>query len=180
MGFLLFFYYDHVIYRAKSQGKAWAFNEEYRRLPIACAGGPLCLIGIFWLGWTSSASIPLGVPATAGFPFGLGFYFILMALNNYLGDAYKTYSASVMAAVSFARSAGGGFLPLASNGLYSQLGVHWATSLLGFFCLGVTVVPFLFIKFGAKIREQSKFCQQLARESEASELEELLPTDRQV
>lgn len=83
-------------------------------------------MGLFWLGWswTLYPHISPAAPAMAGFLFGLGFYFILMALNNYLGDAYKTYSASAMAAVSFARSVAGGFIPMAVKPLYNRLGVH--------------------------------------------------------
>ncbi|KAI0124112.1 major facilitator superfamily domain-containing protein [Xylariales sp. AK1849] len=163
LGFLLSFVYDHVFYRAKALGKPWAMNEEYRRLPIACAGGPLCVVGLFWLGWTSVASIPVAVPTISGLVFGLGFYFILMALNNYLADAYKTYSASAMAAVSFARSVGGGFLSLAADAMYDALQFQSATSLLGFIMLAMCVVPFAFIRYGKAIRDHSKFCQQLEK-----------------
>ncbi|KAI0023748.1 major facilitator superfamily domain-containing protein [Xylariomycetidae sp. FL0641] len=166
-GFLLFFVYDHVLHRAKELRKPWAMNEEYRRLPIACLGGPLCVVGLFWLGWTSVPSIHLSVPAISGVIFGLGFYFILMALNNYLADAYQIYSASAMAAVSFARSVGGGFMPLAANAMYDALDVQWATSLLGFIMLVMCLVPVAFIRYGKTIRAHSKFCQQLATKAES-------------
>lgn len=162
LGFTLFFAYDHVLYRAKARNKPWSMNEEYRRLPIACAGGPLCVAGLFWLGWTARSSVPLAVPAASGAVFGLGFYFILMALNNYLADAYKIYSSSAMAAVSFARSVGGGFLPLAADAMYDALDVQWATSLLGFIMLFMCLVPFAFIRYGKTIRAHSTFCQQLS------------------
>ncbi|ORY57904.1 uncharacterized protein BCR38DRAFT_353864, partial [Pseudomassariella vexata] len=107
--------------------------------------------------------INLAVPAVSGLIFGLGFYFILMALNNYLADAHKIYSASAMAAVSLARSVGGGFLPLAADAMYDTLHVQWATSLLGFIMLVMCAVPFDFIRYGKPIRAHSKFCQQLER-----------------
>ena len=50
--------------------------------------------------------------------------------------------------------------------MYAQLGVHWATSLLGFLAVGMAIIPFVFIKFGPKIRAHSKFCQALLKAKE--------------
>lgn len=45
----VFLWYDRFLIKSKEQGKAWAQREEYRRLPLACAGGPLYAISQFWL-----------------------------------------------------------------------------------------------------------------------------------
>jgi len=45
----IFLYYDSYLQKSKIQGKNWAQSEEYRRLPLACAGGPLFAISQFWL-----------------------------------------------------------------------------------------------------------------------------------
>lgn len=84
-----------------------------------------------------------------------------MALNNYLADAYKTFSASAMAAVSCSRSLGAAVLPFAAAPMYRVMGVHWATSLLGFLSVGMILIPFAFIRYGERIRQESKFCQEL-------------------
>jgi hypothetical protein len=120
------------------------------------------VIALFWLGWTSSIETPSFVPMLAGIPFGMGFYFILQALINYTADAYKTFSASAMAAVSCSRSVGGAVLPLAARPMYQNLGVAWASSLLGFLSFGMIIIPFVFIKYGARIRAGSRLSQQLA------------------
>ncbi|KAI3320954.1 major facilitator superfamily domain-containing protein [Xylariaceae sp. AK1471] len=165
LGLPLTFLYDHFLYRARALGKPWSMNEEYRRLPLACVGGPLCVAGLFWLGWTASPPYALWIPASSGIIFGLGFYFILAALNNYLADAYQIYSASALAAVSFSRSVWGGTLILAADSLYKSLHIRWATSLLGFIMLVLSVVPFVFIRYGPTIRSHSKFCQELAKDN---------------
>lgn len=45
----VFLWYDNFLQKSKSQGKAWAQREEYRRLPLACVGGPLYALSQFWL-----------------------------------------------------------------------------------------------------------------------------------
>jgi len=89
-----------------------------------------------------------------------------MALINYLADAYQIYAASALAASSCCRSIFGAVLPLAAKPMFDRLGVCWACSLLGFISLGMTIIPFAFIKYGDRIRARSKFCQELlARKS---------------
>jgi hypothetical protein len=97
----------------------------------------------------------------AGVLFGMGYLCLFMALLNYLVDAYEVFAASAMAAASLSRSSFGAVLPFAAKPMYNNLGVDWATSLLGFFSLALCVVPFVFLKFGGKMRERSKFCQYL-------------------
>lgn len=153
--------WDSRLQRSLKAGRTWAQKEEYRRLPLACLGGPLYAVALFWLGWTARAEISWVVPFLAGVPFGMGIFLIFIALLNYLGDSYKIYSASAMAAAACCRSILGALLPLATNSMYTNLGVGWATSLLAFLSLGMCAVPFLFLRYGDFIRERSVFCQSL-------------------
>ena len=157
----IFLYYDSVLQKARKANKPWASIEEYRRLPLACLGGPLYVISLFWLGWSARASVHWIVPMLAGVPFGAGFMLIFMALLNYITDAYEIYAASGMAATSITRSIFGAVLPLAAAPMYRSLGVSWASSLLGFLSLAMTVIPFAFIKYGDRIRANSRFCNEL-------------------
>ncbi|KAI0883673.1 major facilitator superfamily protein [Annulohypoxylon maeteangense] len=159
--FVIYLAYDHIYQRAQEQGKQWITVEEYRRLPLACIGGPLFSGTIFWLAWTAKPSIHWIVPAIAGLPFGIGFLLIFMALINYLADAYGIFAASALAAASGTRSVLGAVLPLATDDMYGRLGVSWATSLLGFLSLLMALIPFAFIRFGRHMRENSKFSQAL-------------------
>lgn len=97
----------------------------------------------------------------AGLPFGIGFVLIFMALINYMADAYEIFAASAMAASTITRSIFGAVLPFAGLPMYRKLGIPWATSLLGFSSLAMTIVPFVFIKYGHRIRAGSKFCREL-------------------
>lgn len=76
----VFFGWDAFLEKAQREGRAWTKKEEYRRVPLACIGGPLFVISLFWLGWASRADVPFWVPMLAGIPFGMGFQLIFMAL----------------------------------------------------------------------------------------------------
>ncbi|KAL8671934.1 MAG: hypothetical protein Q9168_003590 [Polycauliona sp. 1 TL-2023] len=157
----IFMYWDSALIRAKKTNSLWPQIEEYRRLPLACIGGPLYVISLFWLGWTANANIHWIVPTLSGVPFGIGFMLIFMALLNYIADAYEVFAASGMAATSACRSIFGAVLPIAARPMYRSLGIAWASSLLGFLSLAMCIIPFAFIKYGDRIRANSKFCQEL-------------------
>lgn len=55
-------------------------KEELFRLPLACLGGPLFVISLFWLGWSSHVDVPFAVPMIAGIPFGMGFMCVFIAI----------------------------------------------------------------------------------------------------
>ncbi|KAJ5780041.1 Major facilitator superfamily domain general substrate transporter [Penicillium paradoxum] len=167
----VFLWYDGYLARAKARNASWTFIEEYRRLPLACIGGPLYVISLFWVGWTASPNIHWVVPFLSGIPFGMGYLLIFMAMLNYLTDAYETLSASAQSAASCTRSILGAVLPLAAKPMFNRLGVPWACSLLAFISLAVSIIPFAFIRYGDRIRANSKFCQELKRIKEAERLE---------
>lgn len=57
-------------------------QAEYLRLPMACIGGPLFVISLFWLGWTSKISVPWIVPLLSMIPYGVAYQMIFMAMIN--------------------------------------------------------------------------------------------------
>ncbi|KAH9870166.1 hypothetical protein J1614_007089 [Plenodomus biglobosus] len=166
---ILYLSWDAILMRAQQAHKPWAENEEMRRLPLACIAGPFFVISSFWLAWTAKESIHWIVPTLAGVLFGMGYLCLFMALLNYLVDAYEVFAASAMAAASLSRSTFGAVLPFAAGPMYRAMGVAWATSLLGFFSLALCVVPFVFVKWGGKMKEKSKFCQYLRRKKKEEE-----------
>lgn len=184
---LISLWYDRILRRAKERQAPWSMSEEYRRLPLACVGGPLHVVSLFWLvsyllfcaitiafqsglrmlmagssqGWTARADIHWIVPMLAGIPFGIGIELTFISLLNYLTDAYEIFAASAMASSAFSRSIFAVMLPLAADPLYKRLGVAWASSLLGFLSFTMAISPFILIKYGDLIRRRSKFCQHL-------------------
>jgi len=75
-----------------------------------------------------------------------------MPTQTYLVDCYGEYAASALAANTVLRSIFGCVLPLIGPTMYSQLGLGWGNSLLGFIALAFSPVPFIFFTYGERIR----------------------------
>ncbi|KAK2786006.1 hypothetical protein FQN52_008002 [Onygenales sp. PD_12] len=163
----VFTWWDTYHYKSKERGASWADIEEYRRLPLACIGGPLYVIALLWLGWTASPNIHWAAPMLSGIPFGAGFMLIFIAMLNYLADAYETFASSANSAASCCRSIFAVLLPIATTPMFNRLGVSWSCTMLACFSLAMSLVPFAFIRYGGHIRSNSKFCQYLRELKEA-------------
>lgn len=114
-------------------------------------------IGLFIFAWTSYPHLSWVGPALGGFPVGFGFIFLYNSANNYLVDSYQHQAASALAAKTFIRSFWGAAVVLFTEQMYKRLGDQWASTLLAFLSLACCAIPFLFWKYGAKIREKSKY-----------------------
>ncbi len=67
------------------------------------------------------------------------------------------HANSALAGNSFIRALAGAGFPLFASQMYHNLGVAWATSVLGFLTLAMFPVPILFFIYGKRIRAMSKF-----------------------
>ncbi|KAK2040175.1 major facilitator superfamily transporter [Colletotrichum somersetense] len=130
---------------------------EYRLYPamVGSVGLPL---GLFWFGWTARAGTSWASPAVAIVPFAWGNICVFVSTMQYLVDVYKgTNIASAASANSLARYVLAGAFPLFIVQMYTNLGIGWASSLLGFIALVLMPVPWAFFKFGRVIRQRSTF-----------------------
>lgn len=76
----------------------------------------------------------------------------------YFIDVYGPLNgASAMAANGVARYGMGAAFPLFTFQMYQRLGVAWATSLLAFISVAMLPIPWLFFKFGERIRAKSRY-----------------------
>lgn len=89
---------------------------------------------------------------------------VFLAIMNYLIDAYTIYAASVLAANSVLRSLFGATFPLFTTQMYNNLGIHWASSIPAFLALACVPFPFLFYKYGEKIRAKCKYAAEAKRQ----------------
>ncbi|KAJ5378668.1 hypothetical protein N7509_011787 [Penicillium cosmopolitanum] len=160
IAFIIFMCYGMFHTKANKAGKKWTTVEEYRRLPLAAIDSLLPCSGSPGRQRHPSTQSP---PLCLDFFFGLGYILIFMAMINYLTDAYKQYSASAQAAASTIRSTMAVCLPLATNPMYSKLGINWATSLLAFISLSLAIIPFAFMRYGEWIRGRSPFAQRVMK-----------------
>ncbi|KAI1633870.1 major facilitator superfamily domain-containing protein [Biscogniauxia mediterranea] len=148
-----------------------AVNNHYRKLIAAHQGLPppelrlipmmiscWCIpIGLIIFAWTSYPRLTWVGPCLAGFPVGFGFIFLYNSANNYLVDAYQHQAASALAAKTCIRSFWGAAVVLFTEQMYDRLGYQWASTLLTGISLLCCGIPFLFWKYGERIRQKSKY-----------------------
>lgn len=79
----------------------------------------------------------------------------------YLVETFGEYSASALAASKFLQSLFGAFLPLAGRPLFDVLGYGWGNSLLGFIAVAFIPVPWLFFRYGKRLRMSSTVISKL-------------------
>jgi len=139
--------------------KEWyGFPPAEERLYSAMVGGPVLAIAIFWLGWSGNyETVPWWVPALSLILIGLAVALIFTSFTTYLTETYLTYAASAVAGHTIIRSLGGAAFPLFSTQMFDNLGINWAGTLLGCFALILAPMPFLFYKYGKRIRSRSSF-----------------------
>lgn len=130
------------------------------RLYFAVPGSLVFTAGLFWYGWSSYSSLPWIVPALGIGCVGFGIYEIYIAVVNYLSDAYEKYTASALSAASLGRNTFGAFLPLAAPALYDNMGFNWASSLLGFIAVVLSIAPVILLLKGPQIRQKSPFMSE--------------------
>ncbi|KAJ5691130.1 hypothetical protein N7488_011865 [Penicillium malachiteum] len=149
---------DFLIYQKKSaQLKGQPIPPELRLYPalIGSIGLP---VGLFWFAWASKASISWASPTFAIMIFAWGNLCVFVTTSQYIVDTYHGMTvASAFSANSLARYVLAAAFPLFTIQMYTNLGIGWASSLLGFIALGLLPVPWVFFLAGKKLRSMSKF-----------------------
>lgn len=125
-----------------------------QRFPPLMYFGWLMPAGIFMTCWSSWPDVPWIVPCIGILLTGLGFVIIFQGCLNYLVDTYRRYAASAIAANTILRSIFAAVFPLFSTQLFDNLGVHWGGSLVGFIALAMIPIPWVFFRYGERLRER--------------------------
>ncbi|OQE41020.1 hypothetical protein PENCOP_c005G04696 [Penicillium coprophilum] len=130
------------------------------RLPPMAFGAVSFVVGLFWFAWTAEPPHHWILPCLATVCIGFGFNCIFQQCLNFLIDVYKVYAASSTAAITFLRSLLAAGLPLAAKPMIKALGIGPAVSIVGAVAAALLPVPFLFMKFGPKLRGLSKLAPE--------------------
>ncbi len=134
---------------------------------VMAAGSIAASIGQMGFSWTClPTSIHWAVPIAFGIPFGFGNTIVFIYGSNYIAAAYGIYAASALSGNAFIRSVIGGTLPLAGPTMYNTLTPRWAGTVLGVLEIIMIPIPFVFWRYGGKIRAKSRLIRQL-REDQA-------------
>lgn len=114
---------------------------------------------MFVYAWTSYPFLPWIAPAIGLTMVGVGIQVVVSAVADYIEDAYaaSAYTGSAISAVAAGENIVAGFLPLAAQSMYTTLGFQWASSLLGFVALVLSLAPVVFVWKGRLFRERSPF-----------------------
>ncbi|KAI1076475.1 MFS general substrate transporter [Whalleya microplaca] len=130
-------------------------SEPEFQLPPAILGAFLVPSGLFIFAWSAFPWVHWMVPIVGSGIFGCGTLLVFTGIFTFLVDAYPVYAASALAANSFTRCAFAAAFPLFGVQMYQRLGYHWASSLLAFLTVAMMPFPYIFFKYGARIRKHS-------------------------
>ena len=127
---------------------------------------PSLAVGLWWFAWT----IPPAIVDVHWAVSMIGLVFVGFATNEfactlsgYLADSYTIYSSSGFAALAFLRALLAGTFPLFAYPMYEVLDANKASTVLAAVATVFCVSPFLFIKYGMRIRQRSRFARYSLR-----------------
>jgi DHA1 family multidrug resistance protein-like MFS transporter len=135
---------------------------EARLYPLF-AGSIAFPIGLMWFTWTGHyhETVHWMAPTAAGLFIGFGLITVFNSSINYIIDSYLIFAASALAANTFLRSIAACAFPLFSVQMFHNMGTNWAGLLLAGVGFVLIPVPFLFFKYGKRIRTHSKYAFEL-------------------
>ncbi|KAF5665152.1 major facilitator family transporter s [Fusarium heterosporum] len=143
--------------------KHFPVNSPEARLYFSCLTSLLLPAGLFvaFLSPTSTRHY------TQALGIGLanwGIYSVYLATFNYLADTYHMYASSALAAQSFSRNVLGGIFPVLTGIMFDNLGLRSAGCVLGGIATLLTLIPWVLVMFGSRIRARSKFAISLQKQ----------------
>ncbi|KAH6623214.1 major facilitator superfamily domain-containing protein [Chaetomium tenue] len=153
---------------ATGSDRIWAFlrrrfpaSAPESRLYFTCLTSTFLPIGLFIFGFAARPESHWIGPAIGVVLATMGILSIYLAVFNYFADTYHKYASSALAAQSFCRNVLGGAFPLVTGPLFRNLGEAGAGGLLGGIAAVLTIVPWVLVFFGERIRARSPFASQL-------------------
>jgi multidrug resistance protein len=151
-------------------------DPETGKVPPEASVGVICIaavaapVGQLIFAWTST---PIRIhwiwSILAGIPFGFGNTCIFIYASNYIAGSYGIYAASALAGNSVTRSIFGGTLPLAGPAMYKAMNPRWAGMFLGLLEVVLIPIPFIFYKWGDRIRRRSPLIRRMRADQERND-----------
>ncbi|PHH78535.1 hypothetical protein CDD82_3002 [Ophiocordyceps australis] len=151
---------SRLILRHSRQTNGAEGSEPEFRLPPAIFGSVCVPAGLFMFGWSTYPWVHWIVPIIGSAIFGLGIMLLFTGIFTFLVDAYPLYAASALAANAFVRCLFAAAFPLFGNHMYERLGYQWASSLLALLTLIMMPFPYIFFRYGKRIRAKSRFASK--------------------
>ncbi|KAM5350597.1 hypothetical protein ACJ41O_007102 [Fusarium nematophilum] len=148
----------------------WQFMRKHfpvdapeARLYFACLTSLLLPAGLFAAFLSPRSTSHYSQAVGIGFA-NWGIYSVYLATFNYLADTYHLYASSALAAQSFCRNILGGAFPLLTGIMFDNLGTRNAGCVLGGIASVLTLIPWVLVFFGERIRARSSFAISLQKQ----------------
>ncbi|ORY73242.1 putative caffeine resistance protein [Leucosporidium creatinivorum] len=127
------------------------------RLELGVPAALTIPISLFMFGWGARESVHWIVPIIGASLYFPGVFIAFQVCLNYLAMIYPQYAASIFAGNDLFRSTFASVFPLFGAAFFKRLGLGGGSSLLA--GLNILMIPLLMllIKYGARLRAQSKW-----------------------
>ncbi|KAK1966144.1 major facilitator superfamily transporter [Colletotrichum sublineola] len=133
---------------------------------LICIGAVLEPIGQLSFALTSlPVEIPFYWSVLSGVPFGYGFGLVFIYGTSYISKVFGMYATSASAGNLVFRSILGAVLVLVGKSMYAALTPRIAGITVGVAEVVLMPVPFIFFKWGKKIRQKSKLIRTLEEQA---------------
>ncbi|KAM0544513.1 hypothetical protein ACHAPJ_011807 [Fusarium lateritium] len=168
--------YDAYIYKKYRKTHRRILPES--KISSFAIAAPSLAIGLWLFAWTIPprvTSVPWPVSMIGLIMIGFSLNDFSYVLFGYATDSYGKYAASAVSAISLTRTLAAAVFPLFTHQMYTGLGSNVATSILAAVASLFAFTPFLFLRYGQRLRHRSKFA---ADDEQALEQENLHMKDK--
>jgi len=151
-------FYDAHIYKKYRRTHRRILPES--KITSFAIAAPALAIGLWIFAWTIPprvTSVPWPVSMIGLVLIGFSLNDFSYVLFGYATDSYGQYAASAVSAISSTRTLTAAVFPLFTHQMYTGLGSNVATSILAAVASLFAFTPFLFLKYGSRLRHRSKF-----------------------
>lgn len=133
------------------------FAPENRLFPAMC-GSPILPLSLLGFAWTARSSIHFLVPIVCQMISILASLLIYASISLFMLDAYgPLYGASAAGAAMLTRYSMSAAFPMFALPMYQGLGVGWATTTLACCAAMMAPIPWLFWKYGERLRSKIQY-----------------------
>ncbi|KAJ5085428.1 hypothetical protein N7532_010199 [Penicillium argentinense] len=143
------------IYRARARSRTRP--EPEFTLYMAMFGAPMIPVGLFWMGWTTYAALPVWVPMASSLVFGFGILCVFVSAYQYVAATFEYHPGSALASIQMFRLSAAGVMAVVADIMYKKLGVHWSLTVLGGIATFFLPVPYLLYTWGHRVRKWSRY-----------------------
>ena len=133
-------------------------DPEFRLWP-AMVAAPCLPVCLFVLGWANRPAVSVWLSLAACFVFGVVLISVYVSAYEYIIDSYGEHAAVALSSITLARYLVAGGMVMASRPMYEGIGVAWSLTIMGCFATVLAPAPVLFWRYGARLRDKSKWAK---------------------